>query len=150
MTKYYFLFFFTTLFVFILDQNIKFLFVSGLYWESKCLSLTLTFNKGVAFSMFSFLGEYLKYIQSVLIGGAALYVLLNKDILRRYAFAAGILIGAAFSNLFDRFLHGGVVDFIYWHCGFDFAVFNIADVLIDFSVVLILYIHYKSSKKGAK
>ncbi len=150
MLKYYLLFIFTALFVFILDQNIKFLFVSGLYWESKCVSLTLTFNKGVAFSMFSFLGEYLKYIQAVLIGGMTLFILLKKEILRRYAFAAGMLIGAAFSNLFDRFLHGGVVDFVYWHCGFDFAVFNIADVLIDLSVILILYIHYKAEKKAKK
>ncbi len=100
--------------------------------------------------MFSFLGEYLKYIQAVLIGGITLFILLKKEILRRYAFAAGMLIGAAFSNLFDRFLHGGVVDFVYWHCGFDFAVFNIADVLIDLSVILILYIHYKAEKKAKK
>ena len=148
MAKYYFIFLFTALFVFIADQNIKFLFVSGLYWESKCISLTLTFNKGVAFSMLSFLGEYLKYIQAVLIGGITIYILSHKEIVKRYAFSVGMLIGAAFSNLFDRFLHGGVVDFVYWHCGFDFAVFNIADVLIDLSVVLILYTHYKYSKKS--
>jgi len=98
--------------------------------------------------MLSFLGEYLKYIQAVLIGGITIYILSHKEIVKRYAFSAGMLIGAAFSNLFDRFLHGGVVDFVYWHCGFDFAVFNIADVLIDLSVVLILYTHYKYSKKS--
>jgi signal peptidase II len=39
-------------------------------------------------------------------------------------------------------LHGGVVDYVFWHCGFDFAVFNFADVMIDVAVVLILLIHF--------
>jgi len=147
MTKYYLIFFISLIFVFILDQNIKFLFVSGLYWESKCISFTLTYNKGVAFSMLSFLGEYLKYIQIVIISSMVGYVFFTKDILKKYALPAGMLLGAAISNLFDRFLHGGVVDYVYWHCGFDFAVFNLADVIIDISVLIILYVHYKSNKK---
>ena len=150
MTKYYLLFFLSLIAVFVLDQNIKFLFVSGLYWDTECISLSLTFNKGVAFSMLSWLGESLKYIQIVLVSAIIGYVLFKKDILRHYALAAGMLTGAAFSNIFDRFLHGGVVDYVHWHCGFDFAVFNLADVVIDISVLMILYIHYKLEKKASK
>jgi signal peptidase II len=52
----------------------------------------------------------------------------------------------AVSNILDRFLHIGVVDYIYWHCGFDFAIFNISDILINIAIVFILYIGYKQSK----
>jgi signal peptidase II len=55
----------------------------------------------------------------------------------------GILIGAGLSNVYDRFNHGGVVDYIYWHCGFNFAIFNFADVMIDLAVVWILFLNFK-------
>jgi signal peptidase II len=36
---------------------------------------------------------------------------------------------------------------VYWHCGFDFAVFNFADVMIDLAVVWLLWINWKTNKK---
>ena len=69
------------------------------------------------------------------------YVFYLKQIC--YAFPAGLLLGGAFSNIYDRFIHGGVVDMVYWHCGFNFAVFNFADVMIDVAVVWILILNYK-------
>ncbi|MEA3418739.1 MAG: signal peptidase II [Campylobacterota bacterium] len=132
---------------FIIDQNIKSLFVHGYFWDSKCFSLELHYNKGVAFSMFAFLGPYLKWIQAVLITGIAGYVL-YEGYLKKYAFPLGLLIGAAISNLYDRFIHGGVVDYVAWHCGFDFAVFNYADVMIDIAIVWILLLSYFGKEKA--
>jgi signal peptidase II len=91
--------------------------------------------------MFAFLDESLKYIQLVLIFGILLYVIYLREIC--YALPAGLMLGGAFSNIYDRFLHGGVVDMVYWHCGFNFAVFNFADVMIDIGVVWILILHFK-------
>lgn len=125
----------------IIDQNIKALFVHGYFWDSDCISLQLHYNKGVAFSMFAFLGPYLKWIQVVLITGILGYVF-YEGYLKKYAFPLGLLIGAAISNLSDRFIHGGVVDYVAWHCGFDFAVFNYADVMIDIAIVWILLLSY--------
>ena len=125
----------------IIDQNIKMFFVEGYYWDSKCISLELHYNTGVAFSMFSSLGPYLKWIQLVLIIGIFAYVL-YEGYLKRFAFPIGLLLGAALSNLYDRFLHGGVVDYIAWHCGFNFAVFNYADVMINIAVISILLLSY--------
>jgi len=127
--------------IFVIDQQIKALFLEGYYRPGSCIDLSLHFNKGVAFSMFAFLGSYLKWIQLVLIGGI-LYYVLQGGYLRRYAFPVGMLIGGALGNLYDRFVHGGVVDYVAWHCGFDFAVFNFADVSIDVAVVLILLMGY--------
>lgn len=127
--------------IFIIDQNIKMLFVDGFRYYTECIDLILVYNKGVAFSMFAFLDEWLKYIQLVMVFGVLAYVIYLKKIC--YALPAGILLGAAFSNVYDRFIHGGVVDMVYWHCGFNFAVFNFADVMIDVAVVWILFLNFK-------
>ncbi len=132
--------------VFVIDQIIKSFFLNGFDWNSTCISLTLTLNKGVAFSMFAFLGEWLKYIQVVLIGGVLGYLLYNREKVYDYAMPLGLLMGGGISNLLDRFLHGGVVDYVYWHCGFDFAIFNFADVMIDLGVLLILIISFRKDK----
>jgi len=127
--------------IFIIDQNIKSLFVDGFRYYTDCIDLILVYNKGVAFSMFSFLEGYLKYIQLVLVFGVLGYVFYLRKLC--YALPAGILLGGAFSNIYDRFIHGGVVDMVYWHCGFNFAVFNFADVMIDLAVLWLLILNLK-------
>jgi signal peptidase II len=119
----------------------------GLYplVEGSCINLDLIFNKGVAFSMFAFLKEWLKWIQLLLISGVVVYTLYLGR--RVYIMPVGILVGAGFSNVYDRFIHGGVVDYVHWHCGFDFAIFNFADVMIDISVVWLLWINWKMGKE---
>ena len=129
---------------FIIDQNIKALFVGGYYRPGACIDLQLHYNKGVAFSMFAFLGPYLKWIQAVLILAILLFVF-KEGYIKRYAFPVGLLVGGALGNVYDRFVHGGVVDYVAWHCGFDFAVFNFADVAIDLAVVWILIVVYFSN-----
>ena len=126
--------------IFIIDQNIKMLFVEGFRYYTDCIDLILVYNKGVAFSMLAFLDEWLKYIQLVLISGILAYVIYYKLC---FAIPAGLMLGGAFSNVYDRFIHGGVVDMVYWHCGFNFAVFNFADVMIDLAVVWILVLNFK-------
>ncbi|MBD3824483.1 MAG: lipoprotein signal peptidase [Epsilonproteobacteria bacterium] len=127
--------------IFIIDQNIKMLFVDGFRYYTECIDLILVYNKGVAFSMLAFLDEWLKYIQLVLVTGVLGYAFyLNKLC---YALPFGLLLGGAYSNIYDRFIYGGVVDMVYWHCGFDFAVFNFADVMIDVAVAWILWLNFK-------
>ncbi len=133
--------------LFLIDQYIKFLFVGGYEQKGECISLILVYNYGVAFSMFSFLEGNLKYIQIAIMLGGIIYLSLNKDVFKLYYIPAALIIAGGASNIYDRFIHGGVVDYIYWHCGFDFAVFNFADVIIDIGVVFILIINYKESKK---
>jgi signal peptidase II len=135
---------------FILDQGIKDLFVTGFDWQSKCISLELHYNKGVAFSMFASLGPWLKWIQLLLVAGIVLYLLVSQMV-RQYPLAFGMLTGAAASNLYDRFIHQGVVDYFAWHCWFDYAVFNYADVVIDLTVGWVLlksYIDWKHREKA--
>ncbi len=135
-------------FIFFVDQLIKTFFLEGFRWQGSFFSLILTYNKGVAFSMFAFLEEYLKYIQLLLVGGLGVYLLFYKEVLQNYSLPIGLIAGAALSNIYDRFIHGGVVDYFFWHYGFEFAVFNFADVMIDFGVILILYRSWKSKRES--
>lgn len=134
--------------VFALDQFIKYLFIQGLEYKGDFFDLVLVYNTGVAFSMFAFLGEYLKYIQLVFILILCAYLIYQKEFFKTHLIAFAIMISAGCSNLLDRFIHIGVVDFVYWHKWFDFAVFNFADVMINISVALILIkeIFYKGKK----
>ena len=127
--------------IFIIDQSIKQLFLDGFRYYGECIDLILVFNKGVAFSMFAFLAENLKYIQLILIAGVFGYIVYMYKLC--YAFPAGLVLGAGLSNIYDRFIHGGVVDMVYWHCGFNFAVFNFADVIIDIAIVWFLVLNWK-------
>lgn len=127
--------------VFGLDQYIKQLILEGFRYDTACISIIYTLNKGVAFSMFAFLGPYLKYIQLAIITLGLIYIY-KERLFSRYYIPVAILLGAALANILDRFVHGGVVDYVFWHCGFDFAVFNFADVMIDVAVGIILLIHF--------
>ena len=126
---------------FLIDQAVKSIFLEGFRWYSSCIDLILVFNKGVAFSMFAFLEGALKWIQLVLLAGVIGYTLWLKK--KCYLIPVGMMTGAGFSNVYDRFIHGGVVDYVYWHCGFDFAVFNAADVMIDIAVIGLMILNFR-------
>ncbi|EOG6160124.1 signal peptidase II, partial [Campylobacter jejuni] len=95
-------------------------------------------NTGVAFSMLSFLEHNLKYLHLALIGVLFIYLFWQRTLLKTHSIAFGMMLGAGVSNLLDRFIHGGVVDMFFWHKWFNFAIFNVADVMINISVALIL------------
>ncbi len=98
--------------------------------------------------MFSFLQEYLKYIQIGIFLIGIVYLYFNKELINTYIYPIILLFAGGLSNILDRFIHGAVVDYIYWHCGFDFAIFNFADILIDISIALIFWINYKQNKQN--
>jgi len=147
MAKLFIVFVLSFIGIFIIDQNIKAIFLDGYRWYGDYFSLILTYNKGVAFSMFSFLEGNLKYVQIALLSGVVLYLIFNKEVFQKYALPIGMILGAGSSNIYDRFIHGGVVDYFYWHKWFDFAVFNFADFIINISVGLIVLISLLDSKK---
>ena len=151
------IFFLVLIGTFIIDQNLKVMAmdaVNGIEYSTilkgSCIDLELHYNRGVAFSMLAFLGDNLKWVQLLLIVGIFIYVFYDGYI-KQYAFPIGLILGGAFGNLYDRFIHEGVVDYVAWHCGFNFAVFNYADVMIDLGVAIILlfsYLEYRKEKNG--
>ena len=144
----------TTIFivVFIIDQVVKFGF-ANLNWDvdGPYMSLKLAYNYGVAFSMFSFLEHNLKYIQLAIVLIGTLYLFKNQNVFKEYYLPIALLYAGGLSNILDRFTYGGVVDYFYWHYLFEFAIFNIADVIINIAVAIIIYkqiIQIKDEKKN--
>lgn len=102
------------------------------------ISIELVFNTGVAFSFFTWLGEWLKYIQVGLIITIVGILFAQKELFREHYIAFSLMLSGGTSNIVDRFLYGGVVDYIYWHYKFDFPIFNLADIIIDCGIVLFI------------
>lgn len=108
-------------------------------WDFPVISIALVFNTGVAFSFLTELGEYLKFIQIGLIAFLIVVLCLQRQLFQDHYIPFGMMFGGGISNVLDRFLHGGVVDYIYWHYKFDFPIFNFADIIIDCGIALFLW-----------
>lgn len=52
----------------------------------------------------------------------------------------GLVIGGAVGNLIDRLIYGAVADFFHFFAfGYNWYVFNVADIAITFGVIVLLY-----------
>lgn len=130
-----------------LDQVIKFLILDfyanapsphSKVFESPFIDIILVFNKGVAFSFLSAVGANLKWIILAMLFLMAILVLKSDELFSQNFLAFGLIIGSGFSNLIDRFTREGVVDYIFWHYKFNFAVFNLADSIINVAIAWII------------
>tara|TARA_B100000965_G_C19569186_1_gene748258 strand:+ start:663 stop:1166 length:504 start_codon:yes stop_codon:yes gene_type:complete len=109
-------------------------------YTSSYLNITLIWNKGIAFGLFSFDKIYLYNLLSALIAVIILILVLmvykNKGF-KRYSLL--IIIGGALGNLYDRIFYSGVPDFIDLHIGeFHWFIFNVADIFITFGVIFMI------------
>ncbi|MDE7196543.1 MAG: signal peptidase II [Helicobacter sp.] len=126
--------------VFIIDQVIKYwATTTNVFIESNPISLVLAYNTGVAFSMLASFEGSLKYFQILLMVGIVFYLYKNTALFRAHFIPIALFLGAAISNICDRFTYGAVVDYIFWHYGFEFAIFNFADAVINCAVALLLF-----------
>jgi signal peptidase II len=110
------------------------------------LALTMSWNRGVAYTMLhsdSDLGRY-ALVALALAASLVLGVLLWRAKTWLSVVAFGCLIGGALGNALDRLTHGAVADFLYFHTPFWAGplanyVFNFADVAIFAGAVLLIY-----------
>ncbi len=115
------------------------------------LALTMSWNRGIAYTMLRSDGDFGRYALAgmALAAALALGVLLWRAQNRIAAAAFGCLIGGALGNGCDRLTHGAVADFLYFHTPFWAGplanyVFNLADVGIFAGAVLLIYELIKS------
>lgn len=120
-----------------IDQWVKHLVETGLPLQEKVdllpfLALYRTYNTGVAFSMFSSLGDRGLALLSVAVIVFVLYLAARTapgQVWARTGFA--LIVGGALGNLIDRTVHGHVIDYVLFHTPvWSFAIFNIADAFI--------------------
>ena len=106
-------------------------------FESAFLNITLIWNKGIAFGLFSFDEIYFYNLLSIIIAVVivVLLVMAVKTIgfKRYYLF---MIIGGALGNLHDRIFSFAVPDFIDFHIGsFHWFIFNVSDIFISLGVI---------------
>ena len=106
------------------------------------MDFKLAFNKGAAFSLFADGSGWQRWFFmgiATVIGLWLWYAIVfeRTNALTRLAYAS--ILGGAIGNLYDRILHGKVVDFISWHIGNAYwPTFNVADVGICVGVGLLV------------
>lgn len=138
----------------IIDQWIKLLVETELVMHDKVdllpfLALFRTYNTGVAFSMFSWIGDKGLILLSLAVVAFVLYLAARTrpdQIAARAGFA--LIVGGAIGNLIDRSFYGHVIDYILFHTPvWSFAVFNLADVFITVGAGLVLFEEFFGSRR---
>lgn len=104
-------------------------------------NLTLGFNTGVSFGMFSelFLERplLLSGIKVVIATGLLVWAVRTER--RIETIGLGLIAGGAAGNVLDRMRQGAVTDFLDFHVrGWHWPTFNMADVMITVGVVLLI------------
>ena len=134
-------------FIFILDRISKICVINlsknsfdiELY-ASKFLNITLIWNEGIAFGLFSASHEYWYNFLTIVISFVALIILvmsIRQDGAQKYFLL--IVFGGALGNLYDRIFFKAVPDFIDFHVeNFHWFIFNIADIFITFGVIMLI------------
>lgn len=128
-----------------LDQWIKLLVEDNLPMQEPVallpfLALYRTYNTGVAFSMFSWIGDTGLIVVSLCVIAFVLWLARNAAPGQRLAHLGfALIIGGAIGNVIDRALLGHVIDYILFHTPvWSFAVFNLADVFITIGAFFVI------------
>ena len=114
---------------------------------------TLTYNRGVAFSLFNDGQGWQRYGLSafaLLVAGAFTYWMAHLERRERAsALALSLVIGGAVGNVIDRLRLGHVVDFalIYWR-DWSWPAFNLADSAICVGAVLLVVAGLRTERAG--
>ena len=137
-----------SLVVLMLDQITKQAITANFqYGESKTIfswfNLVLAHNTGAAFSFLAGASGWQReffIIVTVTISGVLLWMLKNNQSNRVLSIALALVLGGAFGNLYDRVVHGYVIDFVQWHAaGYFWPAFNVADSAICVGAGLLIF-----------
>lgn len=106
------------------------------------LDLVLVWNRGISYGLFqqdTALGRMvIMAVALAIVAVMAVWLFRTTD--RLVAVALGLVIGGALGNAIDRHFYGAVADFFRLHAfGYQWYIFNLADVAIVAGVALLLY-----------
>ncbi|EKE68272.1 signal peptidase II [Gallaecimonas xiamenensis] len=126
-------------------------------YDSKVITgffnLTYVRNYGAAFSFLSDAGGWQRWFFTILavVVCAALLVWMRRlpatDKLQ--GGGSALIIGGALGNLYDRMMHGYVVDFLDFHLGqWSWPAFNVADSAICVGALMLVLASFRSEDKA--
>ena len=126
----------------------KKMYVKELY-ASKYLNITLIWNEGIAFGLFSFDQNNLYNLLTLIIALITIVILImiiNSQGFKKYALL--MILGGALGNLFDRITYKAVPDFIDFHIAeFHWFIFNVADIFITIGVIFMVLFELNSNNQ---
>ena len=131
-----------------LDKN----FSGSEIFASKYLNISLIWNEGIAFGLFSFgednLYNFLTFV-IILIISIIFFMTIRSSGIKKFALM--MILGGAIGNVFDRIFYKAVPDFIDFHLeNFHWFIFNIADVFISLGVLILILFELIGSRKEQK
>lgn len=137
---------FYSMIIFLVDQLVKLIVRFNMMLNSSFavidnfFYITYVHNYGAAFSIFN--GNRFFLISVTFVAILIIYHFLIKGkCLNKYdIFFFSLLYGGILGNLYDRIFYGYVIDFFdFYIFNYNFAIFNIADMCIVISMILILF-----------
>ena len=107
-------------------------------------NLTLLHNPGAAFSFLASHPGWQRWLFAAIAVGAcvglSIWLWRLKTDEKRLAVSLALIIGGALGNLFDRLVHGYVVDFLSFHAaGWYYPAFNVADIGITLGAIGLIW-----------
>lgn len=107
------------------------------------INFTYVHNPGAAFSFLADKGGWQRWVFSIIAVNIVLLLMMmmyrSDKQARLFNSAYAMIIGGALGNLFDRMMHGVVIDFIDFYVGdWNWPTFNVADISICIGVILIV------------
>jgi len=151
LSKNFFISFSIILLIYLLDRVSK-IFVIQMdknnfgseIFNSSYLNISLIWNKGIAFGLFSFDEKSLYNILSIIIITIIFMLVImsfKSKNLKKYSLL--MIIGGAIGNLHDRIFFQAVPDFIDIHIGeYHWFIFNVADIFITLGVIFMIILEF--------
>ena len=136
---------FSKIYVIHLDKK----FLGSEIFSSKFLNVSLIWNEGIAFGLFSF-GEKTFYnFLTILILTIILaigFMIIKSEGFKKYSLL--MILGGGLGNVFDRIFYKAVPDFIDFHVGnFHWFIFNVADIFITIGIIFLIILEFTANNK---
>ena len=141
----------------ILDQIVKYLIISKctLYKKNSVIdglfNITYVQNRGAAWGILNNNIILLVVITVLALGLICSFIFKESNIKKLDIVLYGMLLGGIIGNFIDRIFRGYVIDFLdFIIFGYDFPVFNIADMLIVISVGIMIITYWRSRNENTE